>query len=98
MSFECTSCGLCCKNIEQTVTNSKQIPWLRPAAMTFPHQAQANGDCEKLVDNRCSVYEDRPLLCNLEQAAKELEMPMSKEQWFDLNYQGCAILQRRKAA
>jgi Fe-S-cluster containining protein len=32
----------------------------------FPYGHDENGWCEKLVDNKCSVYESRPTLCNIE--------------------------------
>lgn len=32
----------------------------------FPHKWDESGACEKLVDNKCSIYEDRPLICSVE--------------------------------
>jgi Fe-S-cluster containining protein len=59
----------------------------------FPYQAKENGHCEKYDNGRCLVYEDRPLMCNIERAADELDLGMTKEEWFDINYQGCKLLQ-----
>ena len=98
MSFKCTSCGLCCKGLSTALIGGAQMDWMKPAVDAFPYKALPDGSCEKLVDNKCSVYENRPLMCNLNQAAKELDMPYTKKEWFDLNYVGCAILIREEAA
>jgi len=99
VSFHCTSCGLCCQSIALTLVNAHMLsPWMQQMVADFPYEAKADGSCEKLVDNKCSVYEDRPLFCNVERIADEVDMPMSKNEWFELNYQGCAILQREEAA
>ena len=44
----------------------------------FPYKADGNGWCEKLdKDLKCSVYEERPLLCRINDTWKEL---FSKDQ------------------
>ena len=58
-----------------------------------PYKANPDGSCEKLIDNRCSVYDDRPLMCDIGRMADEMNLPMSKEKWFDMNYEGCKRLQ-----
>jgi len=58
----------------------------------FPYTPDENGACEKLDGNRCSVYENRPLLCDLERADRELEMNMTSAQWYTMNAQGCNAL------
>lgn len=60
----------------------------------FPHEMNTDGSCEKLVGNRCSVYEDRPTLCNIEASHEQLDMPMTKFEWYAVNYKGCDMLQR----
>ena len=60
----------------------------------FPYKAKENGHCEKFHNNLCTVYEDRPLMCNIERAADELDLGMTKEQWFNINYKGCELLQQ----
>jgi Fe-S-cluster containining protein len=66
---------------------------MEPPIRDFPYKAREDGSCEKLKNNLCSVYEDRPLLCNIDRMADETDIPVSKETWFDLNYKGCEILQ-----
>ena len=93
MAFHCTSCGQCCKKLGELLEGSRRIPWMRPMVEAFPHKVLEDGSCEMLVDNRCSVYEDRPLMCNIDRIAKEVRMPIPKIEWYSLNYQGCNKLQ-----
>ncbi len=90
--FPCTECGLCCKNLKNALTWDAP-DWMKPAIEAFPYKTLEDGSCEKMVGNRCSVYEDRPLLCNLDKLHDELDVPMSKQEWFDLNVKGCHSLQ-----
>jgi len=69
-SFACTGCGLCCKNVGEALENVKNmdssIPFVK-AFQDFPFKADEDGACEKLdEDGNCTVYEDRPLVCNVE--------------------------------
>ena len=84
-SFGCIECGLCCVHLPT---------WMLPAIEQFPYETDENGQCEKLDGTRCSVYENRPLLCNLEQIDEELNTNMTKAEWYGLNAQGCNILLR----
>lgn len=87
--FECSGCALCCRHLAKAIENVKAWDWAKKAADEFPYKALADGECEMLVDNRCSVYETRPLLCDIERAADELDLPFSKAEWFRLNAMAC---------
>ena len=90
--FECTQCALCCKNLGRAL--SQEYPeWMQPTVDAFPYKAKENGHCEMLVDDHCSVYENRPLMCDINRAAEELDMEMSKDEWFDMNTEACKQLQ-----
>jgi Fe-S-cluster containining protein len=92
--FECTSCGLCCKQVGAILTSPVPFMWMKQAVKDFPYKPREDGSCEKLgKDNRCSVYADRPLLCNIERMADEIDMPINKETWYEMNYIGCRQLQ-----
>ena len=93
MTFECTSCGLCCKQIGKIVGSIAPFPWMQKATDEFPYEAREDGSCEKLEDNRCTVYDNRPLLCDVNRMGDEPEMPVDKETWFNMNYIGCKQLQ-----
>ncbi len=72
MTFNCTGCGECCRNLAATIEYIKDgnIPMNLPGVdllqlvREFPYKTDQGGACEKLEDGRCSVYEDRPDLCN----------------------------------
>jgi Fe-S-cluster containining protein len=99
VEFECTRCGLCCKKIGLMLTLPPATSYLAKAKAEFPYQAKKNGSCEKLdEDNKCTVYDHRPLLCDIGRLGDEPDLPMSKEQWFELNYKGCEILQMELTA
>ena len=69
MSFPCTSCGACCRLVGLAIANPDREgldPVTVEALDAFPYQARADGSCEKLDGTRCTVYEDRPLLCRVD--------------------------------
>lgn len=94
LSFRCTGCGNCCRNLRVAVTAAdvarlaqatgqsagELVEWLAPGAVDMTGEpssfvelaegrrlmvlAQRAGACRLLsTDNRCSVYEARPLDC-----------------------------------
>jgi len=79
--YPCTSCGACCRRIDKIVEGFKQI------GLEFPYKWDEQGVCEKLVDNKCSVYETRPLMCNIEGVAEYMGIP--REEFFAMNIKVC---------
>ena len=64
--FPCTSCGLCCKKVGQTIKNlSFASPIYAKHLAKFPYKYDEDGVCEKFVDGKCSVYDERPDICNI---------------------------------
>jgi Fe-S-cluster containining protein len=54
----------------------------------FPYKTREDGTCEMLTDDlKCSVYESRPLLCNIKMGAKLLQI--DEMEWYRLNQIGC---------
>lgn len=51
-AFPCLRCGLCCRNLK--------------AAPEGRDLDRGDGVCRYLEDELCSIYEDRPLICNVE--------------------------------
>jgi len=70
IKFPCTSCGLCCTMVGDILDNRDKVedPLTKQLIDEFPYATHA-GVCEKLVDNKCSVYEDRPTLCDITKVA-----------------------------
>ncbi len=67
MKFPCTSCGLCCKKVGRLLASGIDNQEVKE----FPYKALENGTCEMYIDNKCSVYETRPNLCNVEYMGKK---------------------------
>ena len=80
-NYPCTSCGACCRRIDKIAEGFKQI------GLDFPYIWSENGECEMLVDNQCSVYETRPLICNIEKVAEYMKIP--KDVFFSMNIKLC---------
>lgn len=64
MKFPCTGCGACCRVINRheglIVTDDPTNPYY------FPYKWDDTGKCENLVDDKCKIYESRPLICNID--------------------------------
>jgi Fe-S-cluster containining protein len=95
MSFHCTQCGLCCENMDKVLAAQHPQPWMQELVKAFPYGTKPNGQCEQFENGVCLVYERRPLLCDIERIADEVDIGMTKDEWFELNYQGCRTLQSR---
>jgi len=61
MIFPCTGCGCCCKRIGMVK------PFL--TLEEFPYNTNEIGVCEMLIDNKCTVYNDRPDICRIDKMA-----------------------------
>ena len=85
--FKCSGCGLCCKNVERAAESTKHIK-----ALAFPYSWDETGRCEKLnSDNTCSVYNERPLLCNVDEVIKFFNL--DKYNFYKINELACKELQ-----
>lgn len=84
MSFQCDSCGLCCRNLHK-------IPALR-------HMDTGNGTCMHLVDNRCDIYADRPPECRVDEWHATHRTGMTLEEWHLLQERACRALKEQHAA
>lgn len=76
MSFECDKCGLCCRNLNRSPL--------------YKELDDGTGKCRFLKGSLCGIYEERPLLCRIEESYdaffKEI---MSKEEYYRLNTEVC---------
>ena len=95
--FNCTACGHCCAQINRLLDFdwANHWPWMQKLVDDFPYAVREDGSCEMLNGTLCSVYEDRPLLCSIERTADEVDIGMSKQQWFMVNEQSCKQLQNK---
>ena len=61
--FPCTKCGLCCAKIGGVLKLKSSR--FQKEIDEFPYAAKEDGSCEMLKDGLCSVYENRPNICNI---------------------------------
>ena len=96
MKFNCTECGECCRILGKTLAaienNGPPLiqPYLTELAAEFPYQVDDKGVCEKFVGGHCSVYEDRPDLCNYRKVYERFpDIAESIEQWYQRMAHNC---------
>ena len=87
LSFPCTSCGLCCKNLGLSSEASKLN--------------RGDGTCRYFDDNTnlCTIYEDRPLVCRVEDYyTKYLSETFKWDDFVALNLKVCETLQKNRSS
>ena len=90
-TFPCTSCGKCCENLKDTLLNLHQTDPLTSFLLSiFPYKAKEDGSCEMLIDGLCSVYSNRPIICNIKAMAKLKDIPL--DDYYRESAQYCNIL------
>lgn len=93
--FPCTQCSLCCFHAKEVLADLKALneDWPLPeGALVFPYKTdEVTGRCEKLTDDgACSVYLNRPMMCNVDRMAEGMGLP--KDVFYQMNIQGCNAL------
>ena len=78
MALNCEGCkAYCCRIIGKLV----------------PELDDGSGSCLFLKDNRCQIYDNRPLICNTDRLWEKYYSSMySKEEWIELNNKSCKEL------
>lgn len=77
--FKCDKCGKCCRNLK--------------LSEMFSDLDRGDGVCKHLQDNLCSIYENRPLKCRVDDSYFAFfKDVMSKETYYHLNYEMCNII------
>ena len=83
MRFECDKCGACCRNL-----NMSEL---------YSDLDSGDGTCKYLVGNLCSIYNERPLKCRVEESYYAFfSDEMSKEEFFQKNYEMCEQIKKHK--
>ena len=79
--FKCDMCGKCCRNL-----NLSDL---------FADLDRGDGVCKYLEGNLCSIYENRPLKCRVDEAYFAFfKDEMSIEDYYHLNYEMCNIIKQ----
>lgn len=79
--FKCDCCGCCCRNIDK--------------AQLYSHLDRGDGTCKYLIGNFCSIYDNRPLFCRIDECYdlffKDI---MSRDEYYKLNMEECKKLKK----
>ena len=79
--FPCNQCGWCCQNLKNNTL--------------YKALDSGNGVCIyfKTNDNSCAIYDDRPLICNIEAMYNTEFSTMNYDEYITLNVQACQLAQ-----
>ena len=80
--FECDKCGECCKNLDKSDI--------------YKDLHNGDGVCFYLNENICSIYENRPFLCRVEEGYEIFKIELSYEKYINLNYKYCSELKKSR--
>lgn len=81
--FKCDRCGICCRHVNEN-----------PMYASFD---SGNGVCRylDLETNLCTIYYERPLLCNVDAMYEfKYKDEMTREEFYELNYKECEKLKK----
>lgn len=97
IDFKCHNCGACCMVLGDIVgTPIEEIPEeYQEYVKEFPHDIKENGHCSKLgEDMKCSVYEDRPSLCRIDDHFNSGKCSQNKEDFYGDTTKACKALMK----
>lgn len=81
--FKCNQCGECCRNLDKSEL--------------YNQLDRGDGVCRYLRGNLCSIYEERPLLCKIDESYNVyFKDTYSLEEYYKLNYEGCKKIRLNK--
>jgi len=81
--FNCSMCGECCRHIN-----------LIPELTEFDN---GSGVCIYLQGNLCSIYENRPDICNVDvMYEKKFKTKYTKEEFYKVNQDACKEIMKLK--
>ena len=80
--FLCDQCGKCCEKVY--------------TSEMYRYLADDTGRCKYLKDNLCSIYENRPLICRVDEMYElYYKEVMTLEEFYTLNYKACDVLKSK---
>lgn len=93
--FKCKMCGMCCRNIKRYKNEIYPIlKGLLGDAIPNLDIEENNGVCAHLTeDNKCSIYGQRPVLCNTEKMFDLLSIALgvTKNELYKAQILSCEI-------
>lgn len=86
LTMICTDCdGACCKKIGEVISIYKSLK----LDLGYDFTVNDKGECSKLINGRCSIYKDRPDICNLEKSYNNYRELISEEDYMNMNKEHC---------
>lgn len=82
MKFRCIKCGECCRHLY--------------LSDIYKDLDRGDGVCLFLRGNLCSIYSNRPLICNIDKGYSLFKGLVTKEYYYQINYKFCNKLQNLK--
>lgn len=81
--FKCSQCGECCRNLDKSEL--------------YKELDRGDGVCIYLEGNNCSIYDERPLLCRVDESYYSyFKEQYSLNEYYRLNYEACNRLKRKR--
>ena len=81
--FECDKCGECCRNLDKSDI--------------YKDLDRGDGTCKYLKGNLCSIYDERPLLCRVDESYHKFFSDSYKiEEYYEINKKICEELKMQK--
>lgn len=79
--FSCEKCGACCRALNDSAI--------------YASLNRGDGVCKYLNGNLCSIYENRPLLCRIDESYELFwKDMMDLEEYYRENYKACQLIKR----
>ncbi len=81
--FECDKCGCCCRHLDKSEL--------------YKELDRGDGICRYLEGNICSIYETRPILCQIDLSYDlYFRQYLDREQYYRLNKAACQKLKKEE--
>lgn len=80
--FPCDKCGECCKNLRYS--------------NLYSDLDRGDGICKYLENNLCLIYNERPILCRIDEGYELVKEKMTLEEYYQLNEKACVFLKFNK--
>lgn len=79
--FICDKCGACCRHLD-----------LSPIYQMLD---RGDGVCKYLKENLCTIYEERPLICRVDEGYEAFfQNSMSRDMYYKLTTEACNKLRK----
>lgn len=77
--LDCDKCGICCRHLDRS--------------RLYADLDRGDGICRYLNDNECSIYNERPLLCRVDESYETFFSELySREEYYRINREACKML------